>query len=113
MRVGGLIFAGVLSALASGAWAAEPATVTLALKDHRFTPPVLNVPAGQRIQIELVNLDKATEEFDSHDLRIEKLVTPNGKIRFFVGPLKPGTYMFEGEFHAATAQGRIIVAKAQ
>ena len=71
------------------------------------------MPAGQRVQIHLTNLDGATEEFDSHDLKIEELVTPNGKISFTIGPLKPGTYSFMGEFHAGTAQGRVTAVEAK
>jgi plastocyanin len=90
---------------------AAPAPVTLVLKDHRFTPAVVTVPAGQKVQIVLLNQDKATEEFDSHDLKVEKLVTPNGRATFTVGPLKPGAYSFMGEFHPATAQGKIVAVQ--
>lgn len=85
--------------------------ITLVLKDHRFSPAALNVPAGQKVQIVLVNQDHATEEFDSHDLKVEKLVTPNGRASFSIGPLKPGTYSFMGEFHPETAQGKVVVVK--
>jgi plastocyanin len=105
----GALLAGIaLAGLAGVATAApEPTTVNLTLKDHRFTPASFSVPAGQKVRIVLVNEDAATEEFDSHDLRTEQLVTPKGKISFFIGPLKPGEYSFMGEFHAATAQGKV------
>jgi hypothetical protein len=93
--------------------AADPAPLTLVLKDHRFAPATLTVPAGQRIQILVVNQDGATEEFDSHDLKVEKLVTPKSRATFSVGPLKPGSYAFMGEFHPETAQGRIIAVEAR
>jgi plastocyanin len=93
--------------LAAGASAAEPppATVRLVLKEHRFSPDQVKVPAGQRVRIELVNEDAASEEFDSDDLHVEKDVTPHGKVSFDVGPLKPGSYSFMGELHADTASG--------
>ena len=94
-------------AFAVGALAAEPTGVTLTLKDHRFSPAAFTVPAGEKVRITLVNGDLATEEFDSHDLRVEQLVTPKGKISFSIGPLKPGEYSFMGEFHSATAQGKV------
>ena len=90
-----------------------PATVTLVLKDHHFTPSTFSAPAGQKLRIVLINQDTATEEFDSHDLKVEELVTPNGKVSFNIGPLKPGTYSFMGEFHAATAQGRVTAVEAK
>lgn len=88
--------------------ASEPAGVTLTLKDHRFSPGTVTVPAGEKVRIILVNRDLATEEFDSHDLRVEQLVTPNGKASFSIGPLKPGEYSFMGEFHPDTARGKVV-----
>ncbi|MGI9170539.1 MAG: cupredoxin domain-containing protein [Caulobacteraceae bacterium] len=87
---------------------ASPAPVVMTLKDHRFTPAAVTVPPGEKITIQLINHDMATEEFDSHDLKVEKLVTPGGRVTFTVGPLTPGAYAFMGEFHPATAQGRIV-----
>lgn len=88
-----------------------PATpiVSLTLKSHVFVPASFTVPPGVKVRINLSNLDGATEEFDSHDLKIEQLVTPHGRTSFVIGPLSPGTYTFMGEFHPDTAQGRIIV----
>lgn len=98
-----LLIAGVGAAQA----ASQPHAVTLTLKDHRFTPETVEVPAGVRVRIELINQDAATEEFDSEDLHVEKDVTPNGRVSFVIGPLKPGTYSFMGELHADTASGTI------
>ena len=100
-----------LLGLADFAHAGQPAepTVSLTLKNHLFTPASLVVPQGVKVRIVLTNLDGATEEFDSHDLKIEQLVTPHGRTSFLIGPLRPGTYTFMGEFHPDTAQGRIIV----
>ena len=85
-----------------------PSTL-LTLTNHRFAPATLIIPKGTRVRINLVNQDAATEEFDSHDLRVEQLVTPHAKTSFAIGPLKPGTYTFVGEFHPDTASGQIIV----
>ena len=107
MRFG--VLALILGLSAGPALAAPPEapTVTLVLRDHRFTPAVFTAPIGQKLRIVLINQDTATEEFDSHDLKIEQVVTPHGKVSFNVGPLKPGTYGFMGEFHPQTAQGMI------
>jgi plastocyanin len=109
-----LLAVALISGLAAtGSLAAGEPTVTLTLRDHRFTPATVSVPAGQRVQVVLINHDLATEEFDSHDLRIERMVTPGATVRFFIGPLRPGTYEFVGEFHPRTAQGRIVAVEAQ
>ncbi|WP_309606537.1 cupredoxin domain-containing protein [Phenylobacterium sp.] len=91
--------------------AAEAVDVVLTLRGHRFTPSSVTVPAGRLIRIDLINLDAASEEFDSEDLRVERDVTPHGRARFTVGPLKPGTYRFMGELHADTASGELLAVE--
>ncbi len=102
-----LLIAAAIALAGSAAAASETSGVTLTLKDHRYAPSTFTVPAGQKVRINLVNQDAAVEEFDSHDLRIEQVVTPFGKTSFWIGPLQPGDYSFMGEFHAATAQGKV------
>lgn len=101
-----------IAASADAATPGIPSSLTLTLKDHRFTPATLAIPAGARVRVTLINRDPATEEFDSHDLRVEQVVTPMGKASFSIGPLKPGQYSFIGEFHANTAQGKVVVVAA-
>ena len=91
----------------AGALAAEPA-FTLSIKDHRFEPAQLDVPAGKKLKLVIKNLDSTPEEFESHDLKREKVIVGNGRATIIVGPLKPGTYEFVGEYHESTARGRIV-----
>ncbi len=79
------------------------------IKDHRFEPATLDLPAGRKVKLVIENQDDTAEEFESYDLNREKVVGPSGKISLFVGPLRAGTYKFFGEFHQATAQGVIVV----
>jgi heme/copper-type cytochrome/quinol oxidase subunit 2 len=97
-----------LAALCVIAAAPAPASVTLVLKDHRFTPSTLTVPAGRKVIIRLINRDPAGEEFDSADLDVEEDVMPNNSVSFQIGPLKPGRYAFMGEYHAQTAEGDVV-----
>ena len=104
-----LVLAMVASVAAAGAAHADsPVRATLTLKNHRFTPATLTIPAGARVRVTLINQDPATEEFDSRDLQVEEVVTPMGRISFDIGPLEPGRYSFMGEFHPETAEGTII-----
>lgn len=102
-----------IAALTGAAQADAPAGVTLTLKNHRFTPATFTVAAGQKVRVTLINQDPATEEFDSHDLRLEEVVTPMGRISFNIGPLAAGQYSFMGEFHAGTAQGKVTAVAAR
>ena len=93
--------------LATAASAAEPEAL-LILKNHRFEPAELKVPAGQRLKLVVHNQDSTAEEFESHDLNREKIVPPGAKATIFIGPLKPGRYSFAGEYNEATAKGVLI-----
>jgi len=82
----------------------------ISIKNHRFIPPELIVPAGVKIKLLVKNLDATPEEFESYTLNREKIIRGNGKAVIYIGPLKPGSYKFFGEFNQKTAQG-VIVAK--
>ena len=81
----------------------------MVIKDHRFAPAEIRVPAGKRAVINLRNDDPTAEEFDSTALNIEKVIAGgrSGVVR--LRPLEPGRYLFIGEYHAETAQGVIVV----
>ncbi len=81
---------------------------TLSIKDHRFEPAQLEVPAGKKLKLVIRNLDPTPEEFESHDLKREKIIAGKGQATISIGPLKPGTYKFVGEYHEGTAQGRLV-----
>jgi len=89
---------------------AEVKEYTLTLRDHKFIPAQLTIPANTKVKLLIVNEDATPEEFESHELNREKIVTGKGRISVFVGPLKPGKYPFFGEFHMDTAQG-VLIAK--
>ena len=104
-----LVLAAFVSAmLMTGAANAEEAYVII-IKEHRMNPVELQIPAGQKVKLLVDNQDATPEEFESHTLNREKIIPGNAKATIFIGPLKPGTYEFFGDFHQETAQGRIIV----
>lgn len=92
----------------SPAISADMPSFTIMIKDHRFLPPETSVPAGKRIELVIENQDPTPEEFESNDLRREKIVPPKGKVSVYVGPLPAGVYGFFGEFNPKTAQGKLI-----
>ncbi len=106
-----LILALFTSALAFGANQAHAGSTkefTLTIKDHMFSPETLKIPAGEKVKIIIVNEDPTPEEFESYELNREKIIRGNSKGVIFVGPLKPGTYSFFGEFNMDTAQGQVV-----
>ena len=109
MRAFKLLFPVAGLAFAFAAAAADPPEFTLTIKDHKFEPAELTVPAGQKVKLKVVNADATPEEFESHELNREKVIPGNSTATINVGPLKPGEYPFFGEFNPKTAQGKLIV----
>lgn len=93
---------------ASAFAAASDSQISIIIKDHRFLPAEVKVPAGQKIKLLIDNQDATPEEFESHELNREKVIPGRSKGTIFIGPLKPGRYPFFGEFNEATAKGVIV-----
>ena len=82
--------------------------ITITIKNHRFTPSEVKVPVNERIQLTVVNDDPTPEEFESREMKVEKVIPGKSKGVVRIGPLAPGRYPFFGEFNEATAKGVVI-----
>ncbi len=82
--------------------------IEVILKDHRFTPAEIHVPAGKRVQLLVKNRDATADEFDSTSLKVEKVIGGGMEGVVRLRALDPGRYPFMGEFHSETAQGVVI-----
>ncbi|TAL90276.1 MAG: cupredoxin domain-containing protein [Rhodanobacter sp.] len=100
--------AALIFTLVGTAHASDLPYYKLTIKNHVYQPSELKVPAGIKFKLLVRNEDATPEEFESTDFNREKIVLPNGTITIFVGPLRAGNYRFFGDFHQATAQGRLI-----
>lgn len=89
--------------------AEELLTLKLIAKEGRFIPETLEVPAGRRFKIVITNDGPGPEEFESVELKKEKVLAPGATSFLVFAPLKPGMYRFFGEFHPETAKGQIVV----
>lgn len=95
-------------AVASAALAADP-TFEIVIRDHRFVPNEITIPAGQKVKLIVKNEDATPEEFDSKRLNREKVIPGRSQATIYIGPLKAGEYPFVGEFNESTATGKVIV----
>jgi len=104
-----------LLSLFSGLWfvtvvyAGDKPEFILVIKDHKFQPAQVVIPAGQKVALLVDNQDATSEEFESHELNREKVIPGKTKVKIFVGPLEAGNYPFFGEFHEESAKGTLVV----
>lgn len=100
-----------LMALGAGPAPAQdaPTIVEVVIKDHRFSPAEIHVPANKPAQLRISNEDPTAEEFNSADLQVEKVFAGLSRGVVRLRPLAPGRYPFMGEYHPDTAQGVVIV----
>lgn len=108
MRASILLLLAVSAAAGAAAHAEEVYSATITIRDHRFEPSELHVPAGKRIALTVINADPLSEEFDSSALKVEKVIAGNAQGVVHISPLNPGRYDFIGEYHEDTAKGQVI-----
>jgi plastocyanin len=73
--------------------------ISIAIKDGRFIPSEVPVPAGTKLKLIVRNQDSSMSEFESTEFHREKTVAPGQEVSVFVGPLDPGSYEFFDDFH--------------
>jgi uncharacterized cupredoxin-like copper-binding protein len=54
------------------------------------------------------NEGKTAMEFESRDLKQEKVIPPGKKATLTINALKAGEYKFVDEFHEKTGQGKVV-----
>ena len=87
--------------------------VTLVIQNHTFSPSTFEVPAGERFRIQLTSHDESVDEFESYDMKFEKIIVPGSTITVFAGPLHPGTYTFFDDYHPDQAKGTVTAVAAK
>ena len=101
--------AATLALIAPLAHAAEEMPVVrISARDGTFEPLTVEVPAGKRFKIELSNDGKGPMEFESRDLKQEKVLAAGAKSSIAINALKPGTYTFFDEYRMDAPKGRIV-----
>ncbi len=103
-----LLLALALPALVGLASSARAEDFALTIKDHRFEPTELEVPAGKDLTLKVTNADATAEEFESNDFDTEKVIPGGQTAMIKIGPLDPGHYEFYGEYHEDSAKGALV-----
>lgn len=100
----------VLLALTTVAGAADEPTFRIEFADGAISPLTLEVPANTRFRIELVNRGSTPVEFESVQLRKEKVIGPGNQTVMVIRRLDPGSYDFFDDFHL-DAPHAVLIAK--
>jgi hypothetical protein len=78
------------------------------LKDGTITPMQLEVPANKDIKLEVANTGTTPVEFESKQLRKEKVLGPGVTSVIVIRSLDPGEYQFFDEFHPEAGNATLI-----
>ena len=90
--------------------AEEEPIFTITFKDGVVSPRRLEVPANRRFQLNLVNNGDTPAEFESSELRKEKVLAPKTTSILVFRTLDPGEYPFFDDFHPDAPQA-VLIAK--
>ena len=75
----------VLIGLANSAFAMDEFSLTI--KNHKFTPETITIPANTKVKLIVKNLDPTPEEFESQKLHREKVIQGNSQGVIFIGKI--------------------------
>jgi heme/copper-type cytochrome/quinol oxidase subunit 2 len=102
-----LVFGGAVLGLAAMVARAQDSP-EITLRESRFTPTQLTVPANTAFKLRVTNADQRAIEFESFELHRERVVQPGETITVYMPALAPGTYKFVDDFHRGTPEGAIV-----
>lgn len=83
---------------------------TIEFEDGKVEPQRLEVPANRRFQLQLRNKGDTPAEFESNELRKEKVLAPKSTSTLVFRTLDPGEYVFFDDFHP-DAPKAVLIAK--
>lgn len=106
----GFLAASFLGLFYNHAYAEDEPTFIIEFHDGKVEPLHLEVPANRRFKLELRNSGAAPAEFESNELRKEKVLAPNSSSILVFRTLEPGTYKFFDDFHPDAPQA-VLIAK--
>ncbi len=101
------ILAGLTLSAVTARGADAPPEIPLTIEKNRFQPEEVKVKAGTPFVLVVTNKDGAAAEFESKELRIEKVVPAGKTVKVRVRALPPGTYPFLNDYRKET-KGRIV-----
>ncbi len=102
-----LVLLAMATVVAGSALAADPPEIALLIEKGKFQPDEIKVKANAPFILVITNKGDKAAEFESKDLRTEKVVPAGKTVKVRIRALKPGTYPFLDDFNKQTT-GRIV-----
>jgi hypothetical protein len=102
------MFGAIVASIVSSVHAEDLAVFRLVARDGAFEPLTIEVPAGKRFKIEISNEGKGPMEFESRDLKQEKVLASGAKSSVVINGLRPGAYVFFDDYHPDAPKGKIV-----
>lgn len=107
-RLPALLIVAALPFHAAAPALADDPTFRIEIKDGVITPLELEVPANTRIRLEVANTGTSPAEFESVQLKKEKVIAGGNATVMVIRNLEPGTYDFFDDFHIDLPHAKII-----
>lgn len=92
----------------SVAQAQQATEIRLTYSNGEFQPQEVSAPAGKPVVFRIKNADGKAMEFESHTLKVEKVVAAKGEGVVNVRAQQPGRYEFFDDFNNK-ARGTLVV----
>lgn len=88
--------------------AGELPAFEIVVNNGYFKPKRIEVPAGRRVKLILINEGPGPLEFENDEMHIEKVLNAGARSFVVLPPLKPGQYDFVDEFNPITGELTVI-----
>jgi hypothetical protein len=88
--------------------AEDEVTIRIEFRDGKIEPLRIEAPSKTRIRLQLVNLGDTPAEFESHELKKEKVLAPKSESVLVIRTLDPGEYVFFDDFHPDAPRATLV-----
>ena len=101
--------AAALAGRAAAAAAEDLPVARVEFNDGAVNTRLIELPAGKRFMLEMVNTGKTPAEFESRSLGVEIVIPPGATRTRRMPPKLAGKYPFFDDFHMETTQGHLVM----
>ena len=88
--------------------AEELSAFEIVVNNGYFKPKRIEVPAGRRVKLVLINEGPGPLEFENDEMHVEKVLNAGARSFVVLPLLKPGQYDFVDEFNPITGELTVI-----